>query len=65
MENLGDIELISPRVAAARLGFGVDHVVNMCRSGTLPSAKIGNRWRIIWPLALKKLLEEGGNGDDY
>lgn len=55
-----DIELISAREAAKRLSFGPEHILEMCRAGTIPAAKIGRRWRIIWPLALRKILEEGG-----
>lgn len=58
-----EIELLTPRESARRLGFGVDHVLRMCRDGTIPAVKIGNRWRVIWPLALRKILEEGGGRD--
>lgn len=57
---MDEIELITPKEAGQRLGFGVDHVLKMCRSGQIPAAKIGKRWRIIWPLALRKILNEGG-----
>ena len=60
MENLGNVELLSPREAAQRLDFGVDHILKLCRTGQLPAAKIGRRWRVIWPLAFRKILEEGG-----
>ena len=58
-----ELELLQPREAARRLGFGVDHVLKMCRDGQIPAAKIGNRGRIIWPLALRKILAEGGVKD--
>ena len=59
-----DVELISAREAARRLGFGTEHILDLCRRGEIPSAKVGSRWRIIWPLALRKILAEGGVTDE-
>lgn len=61
MENLENLELLTPTDAAKRLGFSTAHVLKLCRAGELPAARVGNRWRVIWPLALKKILEQGGN----
>ncbi len=60
---MDEIELLKPSDAARRLGVTADHVVQLCRSGRLPAAKIGNRWRVIWPLALKQILSVGGEVD--
>lgn len=62
MEGLQNMELVSPRRAAQKLGFSVPHVIAMCKRGDIPAAKIGNRWRIVWPLALKTILENGEGG---
>lgn len=60
--------LLTPREAARRLGYGVDHVRRMCRAGQLPAVRLRTgRWRVRWPAALEALaalgVAEGGAGD--
>ncbi|AEJ38614.1 hypothetical protein TPY_0412 [Sulfobacillus acidophilus TPY] len=60
---MSDLELLPPREAARRLGVSVERVRHMCTTGELPAARVGSRWRVVWPLALRNIMEKGGVND--
>lgn len=59
---MSELELLKPSEAARRLGVSTERVRRMCATGEIPAARVGARWRVIWPLAMRKILSEGGVG---